>query len=129
MALVRPTDGRRISEPCTFTEMWAVIAGGGGEETGEIDGRWSNLRVGRMDIEDVVDSGAGGESGSIEGRRMSLRLGFTRVEATGNSSDSGIDAADTWLVSVTDPVCQLTAPLMTQESPRIHTKTVLLNKC
>ena len=52
------------------------------------------------------------------------------MEEIGSSDDSGkIDAADTWLVSMTDPVCQLTAPLMTQESPRIDTKTVLLNKC
>ncbi|MCI0562981.1 MAG: hypothetical protein MN733_31275 [Nitrososphaera sp.] len=93
-ALVRPTDGRRINEPCTFTEIWAVIGGDGGEETGEIDGRWIKLPVGRMDIEDVVDSGAGGERRSMDGRRMSLRLGIARVAEAGNPGDSRVDAAD-----------------------------------
>jgi hypothetical protein len=82
-----------------------------------------------MVTEGVVSVGPGKGIGTMAGRRMSLR-GVATMEEIGSSDDSGkIDAADAWLVSVTDPVCQLTAPLMTQESPRIHTKTVLLNKC
>ena len=82
-----------------------------------------------MVTEGVVSVGPGKGIGTMAGRRMSLR-GVATMEEIRSSDDSGkIDAADAWLVSVTDPVCQLTAPLMTQESPSIHTKTVLLNKC
>ena len=63
----------------------------------------------------------------MAGRRMSLR-GAIPVEEIGSSDESGIDAAETWLVSVTDPVCQETAPLMPQEKPKIHTKTVFFSK-
>ena len=82
-----------------------------------------------MVTEGVVSVGPGKGIGTMAGRRVSLR-GVATMEEIGGSDDSGkIDAADTWLVSMTDPVCQLTAPLMTQGSPRIDTKTVLLNKC
>jgi hypothetical protein len=82
-----------------------------------------------MVTDGVVGVWSGMGIGTMAGRRVSLR-GVATTEEIGSSDDSGkIDAADTWLVSVTDPVCQLKAPLMTHESPRIHTKTVLLNKC
>ena len=64
---------------------------------------------------------------AVAGRRMSLRGGVT-VEEIGSSDESGIDAADTWLVRVMDPVCQDTAPLMPQEKPKIHTRTVFFSK-
>lgn len=82
-----------------------------------------------MVTEGVVGVGPGKGIGTMAGRRVSLR-GVATMEEMGSSDDSGkIDAADTWLVSMTAPVCQLTAPLMTQDNPRIDMKTVLPNKC
>ena len=81
-----------------------------------------------MEAGGVVAVGPGKGVGAVAGRRMSLR-GAIPVEEIGCSADeSGIDAADTWLVRVMDPVCQETAPLMLQEKPKIHTKTVFFSK-
>lgn len=66
-----------------------------------------------MEAEGVVEVEPGKGSGGAAGRRMSLRgLGAVEEEEIGRSDDSGVAAADTWLVSVMDPVSQLTAPPM-----------------
>lgn len=81
-----------------------------------------------MVTDGVVGVWSGKGIGMMAGRRMSLR-GVATVEEIGSSDDSGrIDAADAWLVSVTDSVCQLTDPPMTHVSPRIQAKTVLFSK-
>ncbi len=77
--------------------------------------------------EGVVGVGSGNGIVTIAGRRMSLRGGDT-AEEMGSSDDSGSDAADTRLVSVTDPVCQLTDPSMIDENTKTDTKTVLFSK-
>jgi len=68
---------------------------------------------GAMEAGGVVDVGPGKGVGAVAGRRMSLRGGVP-VEEIGWSAESGIDAADTWLVSVMDPVGQLTTPPIAQ---------------
>ena len=75
----------------------------------------------------VVGVGRGKGIRPMTGRRMSLR-GVVTVEEIGSSDDSEkIDAADTWLLSVNSPVCQLTDPQMPQYSPKTDARTILLN--
>ena len=63
-----------------------------------------------MEAGGAVDVGPGKGVGAVAGRRMSLRGGVPVEEIACSSDDPGIDAADTWLASVMDPVCQSTAP-------------------
>jgi len=66
-----------------------------------------------METEGLVGVGGGRGIGAMAGRRMSLWGGIP-IDELGSSDDSGRDAADTWLVSLTDPVCQMTPPPITQ---------------